>query len=216
MGYFEIGRLPAGKLRVTVAGRSIADIGTMTVRGLDQIAISICYAGLNVKIPGSYPGLPTSRAGASHNCLEDLAVMRTLPGLRIADPGDNADLLAIMQAAVATPGPVYFRVTRLTLPPLPRTAPGFQWGKGVILRPGKDVTLFGTGMMTSLCLRAADLLAAGDGGNDLPMLSLAEAFFVPTSAPQEVREKAACLVDVPRTGLFGPMLEYAFAHFKLS
>lgn len=129
-------------------------------RGLDQIAISICYAGLNVKIPGSYPGLPTSRAGASHNCLEDLAVMRTLPGLRIADPGDNADLLAIMQAAVATPGPVYFRVTRLTLPPLPRTAPGFQWGKGVILRPGKDVTLFGTGMMTSLCLRAADLLAA--------------------------------------------------------
>ena len=128
-------------------------------RALDQLAISICYAGLNVKVPGSYPGLPTSRAGASHNCIEDLAVMRALPNLRVADPGDNAELVAIMEAAVETPGPVYFRVTRLTLPPLPRTEAGFQWGKGRIVRPGKDVTLFGTGMMTSLCLRAADELA---------------------------------------------------------
>jgi transketolase len=129
-------------------------------RGLDQIAISICYAGLNVKIPGSYPGLPTSRAGASHNCIEDLAVMRAIPGLRVADPGDNEDLAAIMQAAVDTPGPVYFRVTRLTLPPLPRPEKGFRWGKGIVIRPGKDVTLFGTGMMTSLCMRAAEKLAA--------------------------------------------------------
>lgn len=128
-------------------------------RALDQLAISICYAGLNVKVPGSYPGLPTSRAGASHNCIEDLAVMRALPNLRVADPGDNAELVAIMDAAVETPGPVYFRVTRLTLPPLPQNEAGFQWGKGRIVRPGKDVTLFGTGMMTSLCLRAADELA---------------------------------------------------------
>ena len=128
-------------------------------RALDQLAISICYAGLNVKVPGSYPGLPTSRAGASHNCIEDLAVMRALPNLRVADPGDNAELVAIMEAAVETPGPVYFRVTRLTLPPLPQNEAGFQWGKGRIVRPGKDVTLFGTGMMTSLCLRAADELA---------------------------------------------------------
>jgi transketolase len=128
-------------------------------RALDQLAISICYAGLNVKVPGSYPGLPTSRAGASHNCIEDLAVMRALPNMRVADPGDNAELVAIMDAAVETPGPVYFRVTRLTLPPLPRTEAGFQWGKGWIVRPGKDVTLYGTGMMTSLCLRAADELA---------------------------------------------------------
>jgi transketolase len=128
-------------------------------RALDQLAISICYAGLNVKVPGSYPGLPTSRAGASHNCIEDLSVMRALPNMRVADPGDNAELVAIMEAAVETPGPVYFRVTRLTLPPLPGQSMGFQWGKGRIVRPGKDVTLFGTGMMTSLCLRAADELA---------------------------------------------------------
>jgi transketolase len=129
-------------------------------RALDQLAISICYAGLNVKVPGSYPGLPTSRAGASHNCIEDLAVMRALPNMRVADPGDNDDLIAIMDAAVNTPGPVYFRVTRLTLPRLPGAPGNFEWGKGRIVRPGKHVSLFGTGMMTSLCLRAAEELAA--------------------------------------------------------
>ena len=68
-------------------------------RALDQIAISICYPGLNVKIPGSYVGLPTSRAGASHNCIEDIAIMRSLPNMQVADPGDNADIRAIMRAS---------------------------------------------------------------------------------------------------------------------
>ena len=131
-------------------------------RALDQIAISICYPGLKVIIPGSYVGLPTSRAGASHNCIEDIAVMRSLPNMRVADPGDNADLRAILRTAVYGEGPVYFRVTRLTLPDLFGSDHCFEWGKGVILRPGKDVTLFWTGMMTSLCLRAADQFA-GEG-----------------------------------------------------
>ena len=133
-----------------------------TRRALDQIAISICYPRLKVLIPGSYVGLPTSRAGASHNCIEDITVMRTLPNMRVADPGDNADLRAIMRAAVEGEGPVYFRVTRLTLPDIFGPDHRFEWGKGVILRSGRDVTLFGTGMMSSLCLQAADLLA-GDG-----------------------------------------------------
>jgi transketolase len=127
-------------------------------RALDQIAISICYPGLNVKIPGSYVGLPTSRAGASHNCIEDIAVMRVLPNMRVADPGDNADMRAILQTAMQTEGPVYFRVARLTLDNIFPVGHEFKWGKGVLLREGRDVTLFGTGMMTSLCLRAADLL----------------------------------------------------------
>ncbi len=128
-------------------------------RAADQIAISIAYPNLNVKIPGSYVGLPTSRAGASHNAIEDIAVMRALPNMKVADPGDNRDLAAIMRTAVNTPGPVYFRITRITLPDMFEAGHQFEWGKGVIVRSGSDVTLFGTGMMTSLCLRAADLLA---------------------------------------------------------
>ncbi|MCG8352275.1 MAG: transketolase family protein [Chloroflexales bacterium] len=130
-----------------------------TRRALDQIAISICYPKLNVKIPGSYVGLPTSRAGASHNCIEDIAVMRSLPHMRVADPGDNADLQAIIQAAINVDGPVYFRVTRYTLPKLFGPDHVFQWGKGRRICAGGDVTLFSTGMMTGLCLEAADLLA---------------------------------------------------------
>ena len=97
-------------------------------RALDQIAISICYPGLNVKIPGSYVGLPTSRAGASHNCIEDIAVMRALPNMRVADAGDNADLRAVMRTAMATPGPVYFRVTRLAVPRLFGCGPRLRVG----------------------------------------------------------------------------------------
>jgi transketolase len=130
-----------------------------TRRALDQIAISICYPALNVKIPGSYVGIPTSQEGASHNCIEDIAVMRALPNMRVADPGSNLDLRAVMRAAIEVLGPVYFRVTRLTLPEMFDTPHKFEWGKGVLLRQGTDVTLFGTGMMTSRCLEAADLLA---------------------------------------------------------
>jgi transketolase len=129
-----------------------------TRRALDQIAISICYPGLNVKIPGSYVGLPTSRAGTSHNCIEDIAVMRSLPNMRLADPGDNADLRAVMRTAIETDGPVYFRVTRYTFPDLFGADHRFEWGKGEVLRPGNDVTLFGTGMMTAFCMKAAELL----------------------------------------------------------
>jgi transketolase len=128
-------------------------------RACDQVAISIAFPKLNVKIPGSYAGLPTSQCGASHNAIEDIAIMRAIPNMRVADPGDNQELRSVMRAAVLHDGPVYFRITRLTLPDLFDRNYTFEWGKGVKLRPGTDVTLVGTGMMTSLCLRAADLLA---------------------------------------------------------
>lgn len=131
-----------------------------TRRALDQIALSICYPKLNVKIPGSYVGLPTSRAGASHTCIEDIAVMRALPNMRVADPGDNAELRAVMRAAAETPGPVYFRVTRTTLDDIFPADHVFEWGVGHVIRIGGDVTLIGTGMMTMRCGRAAELLAA--------------------------------------------------------
>ncbi len=129
-----------------------------TKRALDQISISIAYPRLNVKIPGSYVGIPTSRAGASHNSVTDMANMRALPNMRVADPGDNRDLIAIMRAAVETPGPIYFRVTRYTLPDLFAKDHTFAWGRGERLLEGAEVTLIGTGMMTHLCVEAAETL----------------------------------------------------------
>jgi transketolase len=82
--------------------------------------------------------------------------------MRLADPGDNADMRAVMRAAIETDGPVYFRVPRYTFPDLFAADHRFEWGKGEVLRSGKDVTLFGTGMMTAFCLKAAELLEKED------------------------------------------------------
>lgn len=128
-------------------------------RAIDQVSISISYPKLNVKIPGSYVGIPTSRAGASHNAIEDVAIMRAMPHMRVADPGDNRELHSVMRAAVLTPGPIYFRITRYTLPDILDEGYEFAWGQGVRLAEGPDVTLIGTGMMTSFCLQAIELLA---------------------------------------------------------
>ncbi|HPE74646.1 MAG TPA: transketolase C-terminal domain-containing protein [Draconibacterium sp.] len=128
-------------------------------RALDQIAISICYPNLNVKIPGSYVGIPTSRAGASHNSIEDIAIMRSMPNMKVADPCSSNDLKAIMRKAMETNGPVYWRISRYELPEIFEDEHSFEWGKGVVISEGSDVTLFGTGIMTDFNIRAAKLLA---------------------------------------------------------
>jgi transketolase len=136
---------------------------------LDQIAVSIAQPALNVKIPGHYVG--GSKAGASHIAVEDLAIMRTLPNMRVADPADNADLRAVMQAAVAVDGPVYFRVNKMALPDIFEADHSFEWGRGEVLRPGRDVTIFSTGMLTPISLEAARSLAAE--GIDAEVIHLA-------------------------------------------
>jgi transketolase len=170
-------------------------------RALDQIAITICYANLNVKIPGSYVGLPTSRAGASHNCIEDIAVMRALPNMRVADPGDNADLRAVMRAALEVEGPVYFRVTRAVLPDLFGPDHRFEWGKGVILRPGRDVSLFSTGMMTCLSMKAAEFLE--QEGIDAEVVHLASIKPIDTELIASSASKTGCAVSAENASILG-------------
>ncbi len=170
-------------------------------RGLDQIAISICFAELNVKIPGSYCGIPTSRAGASHNCIEDLAVMRALPNMRVADAGSNEDLRAIMKTAVATPGPVYFRVTRYSVPELFGPEHRFDWGKGVILRAGHDVTLFGTGIMTHFCLEAAERLQRD--GIEAEVVHLASIKPIDRNLIVQSARKTGCAVTAENASILG-------------
>jgi transketolase len=170
-------------------------------RALDQIAISICYPKLNVKIPGSYVGLPTSRAGSSHNCIEDIAVMRSLPNMRVADPGDNADLLSVMHAAVEVEGPVYFRITRYTLPVLFGPEHRFEWGKGVIVKPGRDVTLFGTGMMTGYCVEAAKLLETES--IDAEVVHLASIKPIDGELIEDSASRTGCAVTAANASIMG-------------
>lgn len=128
-------------------------------RACDQVSISIAYPKANVKIPGCYPGLPTGKSGATHQSIEDLAIMRAMPNFLVVDPGDNLELCQVMRAAVEHEGPVYFRITRPAVPDLPFPKDyHFQWGNAVTLKEGKDVALLCTGFLTSTCLEAAKML----------------------------------------------------------
>ncbi|MCC6398921.1 MAG: transketolase family protein [Bacteroidetes bacterium] len=129
-----------------------------TRKALDQIYVNIAYPNLDVKIAGSYCGMTATECGPSHNCAEDLAVMRSLPHLKVLDPGDNNELRAMMHAMMAKPGPVYFRVSKVNAPELFGADHRFEFGRGHLLRTGNDVTLVGTGFMTAVALGAATLL----------------------------------------------------------
>jgi transketolase len=128
-------------------------------RALDQINVSIAYPKLDVKIPGSYVGIPTSRAGATHNMVTDMAIMRAIPNMLVADPGDPNEFRSLMRVSITTPGPVYYRVARHNMPTFLPTDVQFEWGKGHLVLEGNHVTLIGTGLMTGACLKAAALLA---------------------------------------------------------
>src|SRR5262249_42930477 len=123
------------------------------------------------------------------------------PNMLVADPGDNADLRAVMRTAVETPGPVYFRVTRLTVPPLFSGEHRFEWGHGEIVREGADVTLAATGVMTSLAIRAADLLR--DDGTDGEILHLASIKPLDSELVRQSAAKTGCVVTAENASVLG-------------
>lgn len=170
-------------------------------RALDQIAISICYPKLNVKIPGSYVGIPTSRAGASHNSIEDIAIMRSMPNMLVADPCSNNDLKAIMRKAMETEGPVYWRISRYELPEIFTEDHTFEWGKGVVLKQGSDVSLIGTGIMTDFIIRAAELLKKE--GINAEVIHLASIKPVDRELVVQSAKKTGCVVTAENASING-------------
>lgn len=134
-------------------------------RAFEQIRNSIGYPRLNVKIGASHAGISVGEDGATHQCNEDIALMRAIPGMVIINPSDDVEARAAVRAAYEHEGPVYLRLGRLAVPVINDHADyKFELGKGVVLREGKDVTIFATGLEVAEALEAADLLAA-DGIN---------------------------------------------------
>lgn len=129
-----------------------------TKRACDQVSISIAYPKLNVKIPGCYCGISTGKSGATHQSVEDLAIMRSMPNMRVLDAADGNELKQMMKEMVKYEGPVYFRVLRPAVPDVFDNDYRFNW-KPVLLRDGKDVAIISTGFMTHRSLLAADILA---------------------------------------------------------
>ncbi len=130
-------------------------------RAFEQIRNSIGYPHLNVKIGASHAGISVGEDGASHQCNEDLALMRTIPGMTIINPSDAVEAEAAVLAAYELDGPVYLRFGRFAVPVI-NDHPDYKYeiGKGILLREGTDVTIAATGLCVAAALEAADKLAA--------------------------------------------------------
>ncbi len=130
-------------------------------RAFEQVRNSIGYPHLNVKIGATHAGITVGEDGATHQCNEDIGLMRTIPGMTIINPSDAVEAKAAVEAAINTDGPFYLRFGRYAVPVINDTPDyKFEIGKGVQLADGKDVTIVATGLMVGLALEARELLAA--------------------------------------------------------
>ena len=130
-------------------------------RAFEQVRNSIGYPHLNVKIGATHAGISVGEDGATHQCNEDIALMRTIPGMTVLNPSDDVEARAAVKAAYEHEGPVYLRFGRLAVPVInDREDYKFELGKGVVLREGKDLTIIATGLPVYNCLEAAEKLAA--------------------------------------------------------
>lgn len=128
-------------------------------RAFEQIRNSIAYPKLNVKIGATHAGISVGEDGATHQCLEDIGIMRTIPNMVIINPADDVEAKAAVEAAVLHNGPVYLRFGRLGVPVIfDENEYKFEIGKGVMLNDGSDVTIIATGLMVEAAIEAEKLL----------------------------------------------------------
>ena len=129
-------------------------------RAYEQVRNSVAYPRLNVKVIGSHGGLSVGEDGATHQCIEDFALMRSIPGMVVMSPADDVEAKAAVKAAYAHQGPVYLRFGRLAVPVLHEEESfRFEIGKGEVLRDGSDVAIIATGLMVAEAVEAAKTLA---------------------------------------------------------
>ena len=134
-------------------------------RAYEQVRNAIGYPHLNVKIGATHAGISVGEDGATHQCLEDLALMREIPGMVVINPADDVEARAAVKAAYEHVGPVYLRFGRLAVPVFnDEETYQFEIGKGIVLKEGTDVTIFATGLCVNETIEAEKLLAA-DGSN---------------------------------------------------
>lgn len=130
-------------------------------RAYEQVRNSIGYPKLNVKIGATHGGISVGEDGATHQCLEDFALMRVIPGMVVASPSDDIEAKAMVAAAYEHQGPVYMRFGRLAVPVInDRPDYKFELGKGIVLREGKNLTIIANGLCVAPALEAAEKLAA--------------------------------------------------------
>jgi len=164
--FFNMG-IAEGNMMVTAAGMAscgkVVFASTFAMfaagRAFEQVRNSICYPKLNVKIGATHAGLSVGEDGASHQAIEDIAIMRALPNMTVISPADAVETKYAVKAAIEHEGPVYLRLGRLNVPVIyDESGYKFEIGKGIVLAEGNDAAIIATGLMVSAALEAKELL----------------------------------------------------------
>jgi len=170
-------------------------------RAFEQIRQSVAYPGQNVKIVATHGGITVGEDGGSHQAIEDLAIMRSLPNMTVLCPADGPETAAAITAIAEYEGPVYVRLGRAKVPVIFDESLDYSIGKGVQLRDGKDVTLIGTGMMTAEALQAAEILA--EQGIDARVLHMGSLKPFDTDLLLEAAEATGAVVTAEEHSVVG-------------
>lgn len=176
-------------------------------RAFEQVRNSVGYPHLNVKVVGSHGGLSVGEDGATHQCCEDFAVMRSIPGMVVCCPCDGPEMTAAVKALLDYAGPAYLRLGRLAVDTVTDAIPGykFELGKGVTLREGKDVTVMAVGLMVQKALAAAELLAGE--GIDVRVVDMHTVKPLDTELVLRCARETGCIVTTEEHNIVGGLGE---------
>ena len=174
-------------------------------RAFEQVRNTIGYPHINVKIGATHAGISVGEDGASHQCCEDIALMRTIPGMTIINPADDIEARLAVMAAAEMDGPVYMRFGRLAVPRIFDENYKFEIGKGVYLREGKDVTIIATGLMVERALQAAEQLKAE--GIDAAVINMATIKPIDRDIIVDAAKKTGAIVTAEEHSVIGGLGE---------
>ena len=171
-------------------------------RAFEQIRNSIGYPHLNVKIGATHAGISVGEDGATHQCLEDIGIMRTIPGMVIINPADHVEAVKAVEAAVKYEGPVYLRFGRLAVSQIyDENEYQFEIGKGVELKEGKDATIIATGLMVPYALEARELLK--NEGIDAAVVNIHTIKPIDKDIIKKAAEKTGAIVTAEEHNIMG-------------
>ena len=170
-------------------------------RAFEQVRNTICYPHLNVKIGATHAGISVGEDGASHQCCEDIALMRSIPGMVIINPADDIEARAAVFAAAEHDGPVYMRFGRLAVPRVFDENYKFEIGKAVTLKEGTDVTIIATGLMVNEAIEAAKTLE--EEGISVELINMHTIKPLDNEAVIKAAKKTGCIVTAEEHNIIG-------------
>lgn len=173
----------------------------LSKRALDQVSISVAHAHANVKLIGAYTGLLTGHTGATHQAVQDTAIMRATPGMVVVDPADGQECASCLEEIIAYDGPVYFRLTRDAWPPVSPPGYRFQLGRACLVREGHDVTVIAGGPLVSEAVTAAQRLEYH--GLSVQILNMASIKPIDTSAIITAAQQTGAIVTAENHSIYG-------------